>query len=67
MSFVSTSTGTAPGLLGAGAVEATLCLHCGSFLDLPRVDPVTRSLARKCLSCIRWQPVDAPREPDRSK
>lgn len=55
---VSIPAGAAPKLPVAAAASASVCLHCGSFLDPPRLDPVTRALARKCMSCLRWQPVD---------
>ncbi|CAN5462046.1 hypothetical protein BH20ACT19_BH20ACT19_01630 [soil metagenome] len=57
MTLVSPSTGAAPKLRGAATAKAALCLHCGSILDAPRLEPVTRALARKCMSCLCWQPV----------
>jgi hypothetical protein len=37
------------------------CPDCGSFLDAPRIDPVSRELARKCVACRVWHPVSRPR------
>jgi hypothetical protein len=38
-------------------VASVSCPECGSFLDAPRIEPVTGELARKCLSCREWHPV----------
>ena len=52
----------------AGIESIVLCPECGSFLDAPRVNPVTDCEGRKCLSCHDWQPVafaaQPPDEPD---
>jgi hypothetical protein len=43
--------------------EAVFCCpDCGSFLDAPRTNPMTGDLARKCVACQDWLPVeDEPR------
>jgi hypothetical protein len=33
------------------------CPECGSFFDVPRIDPERGNIARKCLSCESWYPV----------
>jgi hypothetical protein len=30
------------------------CPECGSFLDAPRMNPTTGSIARKCMACEVW-------------
>lgn len=35
------------------------CPECGSFLDAPRINPLTGDLARKCVSCREWWSVEA--------
>jgi hypothetical protein len=39
------------------------CPNCGSFLDSPRLNPVTRKLARKCAACREWHPADRDLSP----
>jgi hypothetical protein len=33
------------------------CPECGSFLDAPRVNPLTGDLGRKCVACREWLPM----------
>ena len=33
------------------------CPDCRSFFDLPRVNPVTVSVAQKCSGCNTWHPL----------
>ena len=52
-------------LAGEGGGSMFRCSECGSFLDAPRVNPLTDCEGRKCLSCHDWQPVVfAARPPD---
>ena len=47
-----------PTSVADAGIEATVvCPECGSFLDAPRVNPLTDREGRKCLSCHDWQPV----------
>ena len=33
------------------------CPECGSFLDKPRLEPLSGEPARKCLACLDWYPL----------
>jgi hypothetical protein len=35
-------------------VRDLCCPSCGSFLDAPRVEPLSGELARKCPDCLEW-------------
>ena len=37
------------------------CTECGSSFESPRVNPETRRMARKCVSCPQWYPVPGSR------
>jgi hypothetical protein len=41
------------------------CPGCGSFLDAPRVNPLTGELGRKCVPCREWMPVEQDLAPER--
>ena len=44
-------------LLDDPGISIHRCPDCGSFFDVPRVDPERGNIARKCLSCESWYPV----------
>jgi hypothetical protein len=41
------------------------CPDCGSFLDAPRINPLTGDLGRKCVACREWIAVEPDLAPDR--
>ena len=43
----------------AQADSAFRCPECGSFLDAPRVNPLTGQQGRKCVACHDWHPMAA--------
>lgn len=44
-------------LLDREAPSVFRCPECGSFFDVPRVEPERGEVARKCLACESWNPV----------
>jgi hypothetical protein len=44
---------------------AHCCPDCGSFLDAPRINPLTGQLGRKCVACREWIPVEPHLAPER--
>jgi hypothetical protein len=59
--------GVAGTLLDRRASPGSRCPICGSFLDAPRVNRVTRKLGRKCSVCDEWHPLEGRRLPDRAE
>lgn len=53
------------GLSGGTAVSR--CPMCGSSLEDPRVNPVTRALSRSCGRCREWYPLDVAHAPQRAE
>jgi hypothetical protein len=56
-----------PRLPGARHSRDPRCPLCGSFLDAPRVNPITGVLARKCATCHEWHPLQGGSFPRREE
>jgi hypothetical protein len=67
MILISTLLDKARALLARDGAESPLSPLRSSFLDAPRVNPVTGTPARKCLTCNEWYPLDPGHTPDRSE